>query len=84
MVDADLVDAVNRGVIAGAVLDAFRIEPLPAEHPFWITKNIIVLPHIGGRHPQRDKFVAALFVENARRFAEGAPLKALVDRARGY
>jgi phosphoglycerate dehydrogenase-like enzyme len=84
LVDADLVDAVNQGVITGAVLDAFRIEPLPTEHPFWFTPNIIVLPHIGGRHPQRDKFVAALFIENARRFAEGAPLKALVDRARGY
>ena len=82
--DEDLVDAVNRGVIAGAVLDAFRVEPLPAEHPFWITTNIIVLPHIGGRHPQRDKFVAALFVENAGRFADGVPLKALVDRSRGY
>lgn len=84
VVDADLVDAVEKGTIAGAVLDAFRIEPLPGEHPFWSTKNIVVLPHIGGRHPERDKFVAALFVENARRFAAGAPLKALVDRTRGY
>jgi phosphoglycerate dehydrogenase-like enzyme len=84
VVDADLVEAVEKGTIAGAVLDAFRSEPLPAEHPFWSTKNIVVLPHIGGRHPERDKLVAALFVENAKRFAAGATLKALVDRARGY
>jgi hypothetical protein len=62
----------------------FRQEPLPSDHPFWRAKNIVVLPHVGGVHPDRDRFVAALFVENARRFAQGQPLQALVDRARGY
>ena len=84
VVDADLIAAAENGTIAGAVLDVFRTEPLPSEHPFWTTKNIVVLPHVGGVHPRRDKFVAALFVENARRFAEGRPLQALVDRTRGY
>jgi glyoxylate/hydroxypyruvate reductase len=84
VVDADLIAAAENGTIAGAVLDVFRIEPLPSEHPFWRAKNIVVLPHVGGVHPQRDKFVAALFVDNARRFAQGLPLQALVDRARGY
>ena len=84
VVDADLVDAVKRGVIAGAVLDVFRIEPLPAEHPFWTTPGITVLPHLGGLHPTRDELVAALFVENLRRFVDGAPLLHLVDPARGY
>jgi phosphoglycerate dehydrogenase-like enzyme len=84
IVDADLIAAAENGTIAGAVLDVFRSEPLPSEHPFWRARNIVVLPHVGGVHPQRDKFVAALFVENARRFAEGRPLQALVDRARGY
>ncbi len=80
VVDADLIAAAEAGTIAGAVLDVFRTEPLPSEHPFWSTKNIIVLPHVGGVHPRRDKFVAALFVENAQRFADGRPLQALVDR----
>lgn len=84
VVDDDLIAALEKGVIAGALLDAFRVEPLPSEHPFWGTKNLIILPHIGGRHPQRDKFVAALFVENGRRFAAGEPLQALVDWKRGY
>jgi phosphoglycerate dehydrogenase-like enzyme len=70
--------------IAGAVLDVFRQEPLPTEHPFWTTDGIIVLPHIGGGHPQRDKVVAQLFVENLRRFLDGEPLKEVVDRAAGY
>lgn len=82
--DADLVDAVRNGAIAGAVLDVFRQEPLPAEHPFWTTDGIIVLPHIGGLHPQRDGIVARLFVENLARFLDGRPLKEVVDRAAGY
>ena len=82
--DDDLIAAVKAGTIAGAVLDVFRQEPLPAEHPFWATENIMVLPHIGGPHPQRDRIVARLFVENLRRFLDGEPLKEVVDRARGY
>ncbi len=84
VVDADLVDAVKRHVIAGAVLDVFRTEPLPEDHPFWTTPGITVLPHFGGLHPTRDELVAALFVENLRRFLDGAPLQHVVDRTRGY
>jgi glyoxylate/hydroxypyruvate reductase A len=84
VVDEDLVDAVKRRVIGGAVLDVFRNEPLPEDHPFWTTPGIIVLPHFGGLHPTRDELVATLFVENLRRFLDGEPLQQLVDRARGY
>ncbi len=82
--DDDLITAVNDKKIAGAVLDVFRQEPLPADHPFWKTDGILVLPHIGGPHPQRDRFVARLFVDNLRRFLDGAPLHQLVDRTAGY
>lgn len=82
--DADLIAAVTNKQIAGAVLDVFRQEPLPAEHPFWGTEGILVLPHIGGPHPQRDKIVARLFVENLGRFLDGKPLKEVVDRTAGY
>jgi phosphoglycerate dehydrogenase-like enzyme len=84
IVDADLVDAVRRKVIAGAILDVFAVEPLPVEHPFWTTPGITVLPHIGGLHPTRDSVVAELFVENLKRFLAGQPLLHAVDRARGY
>jgi phosphoglycerate dehydrogenase-like enzyme len=84
IVDEDLVAAVREGVIAGAVLDVFREEPLPPEHPFWTTPGITVLPHIGGLHPRRDEMVAALLAENARRFRDGEPLREAVDRAKGY
>jgi len=82
--DDDLIAAVKARKIAGAMLDVFRQEPLPAEHPFWTTDGIVVLPHIGGPHPERDRFVARLFVDNLGRFLDGAPLKDVVDRAAGY
>jgi phosphoglycerate dehydrogenase-like enzyme len=82
--DDDLIAAVKAKKVAGAVLDVFRQEPLGAEHPFWTTPGILVLPHIGGPHPQRDRFVARLFAENLGRFLDGKPLKELVDRHAGY
>ena len=82
--DNDLIAAVKAKQIAGAVLDVFRQEPLPSDHLFWQTEGIIVLPHIGGGHPQRDKVVAKLFVENLRRFLDDEPLKEVVDRKAGY
>jgi glyoxylate/hydroxypyruvate reductase A len=82
--DAALVAAAKAGTIAGAILDVFRQEPLPKNDPFWGTENILVLPHIGGLHPERDSMVAALLVENLRRFLDGAPLKEVVDRKAGY
>jgi phosphoglycerate dehydrogenase-like enzyme len=82
--DAALIDAVTSKKIAGAVLDVFRQEPLPADHPFWKTDGIMVLPHIGGPHPQRDSIVAKLFVDNLTRFLDGRDLQQVVDRAAGY
>src|ERR687898_3264409 len=79
--DADLIAAVQSKTIAGAVLDVFRQEPLPASHPFWKTEGILVLPHLGGGHPERSTAVAELFADNARRFLAGEPLNAVVDRA---
>lgn len=84
IVDADLIAAVESGHLAGAILDVFRTEPLPKEHPFWAAKGIMVLPHIGGGHPERDKTVAKLFVDNLARFLDGKALRELVDRTAGY
>jgi glyoxylate/hydroxypyruvate reductase A len=84
VVDDELIAAVNNKTIAGAVLDVFREEPLPATHPFWTTENILVLPHIGGGHAGRGAVVAEIFAENARRFLAGEPFATAVDRARGY
>ncbi len=82
--DADLITAVKNKTIAGAILDVFRQEPLPKDHPFWAADGILVLPHIGGPHPHRDSIVAKLFVDNLGRFLDGQPLKEVVDRSAGY
>lgn len=82
--DADLIAAVTGKVIAGAILDVFRTEPLPPEDPFWSTEGILVLPHIGGGFPGRDKVVGALFAENLGRYLAGQALRELVDRKLGY
>ncbi len=84
IVDADLIAAVKAKQIAGAILDVYRQEPLPTSHPFWTTEGIMVLPHIGGGHPERSRAIAEIFVGNARRFLAGEPLDAVVDRERGY
>ena len=84
IVDADLVEAVRTKTIAGAVLDVYRTEPLPAEHVFWGVDGITVLPHIGGLDVHRDESVAALFADNMRRYLAGQTLAELVDRGQGY
>jgi len=84
IVDADLIAAAKAKTIAGAILDVFRTEPLPSDHPFWTAEGITVLPHIGGGHPTRDYMVAELFTQNARRYLAGETLKEVVDRGRGY
>ncbi len=84
ILDADLIAAVTEKRIAGAILDVFRVEPLPASDPLWTTPGIMVLPHIGGMHPERDRVVASLFTDNLRRFLDGVPLREVVDRRIGY
>jgi len=83
IVEPDLLEILKAGKIHAA-LDVYEREPLPADHPFWTTEGIIVLPHIGGPHPQRDRFVARLFADNLGRYLDGKPLKEVVDRKAGY
>jgi glyoxylate/hydroxypyruvate reductase A len=82
LVDADLLDALASGQIAGAMLDVFGREPLPAAHPFWNHPRVIVTPHIAAQA------IASLMVEqvvdNIRRFERGEVPVGLVDVERGY
>jgi D-2-hydroxyacid dehydrogenase (NADP+) len=66
-----LMDALKSGKIAGAALDAFMQEPLPANHPFWRMKNVIVTPHIGGMSDIYVHQALSIFEENLRRFLRG-------------
>jgi phosphoglycerate dehydrogenase-like enzyme len=82
--DGALVDALRRGAIAGAGLDAFREEPLPASSPYWELPNAIVTPHVSGYSSGYFERTLALLRENLRRFANGDPLRNVVDKRLGY
>ena len=81
IVEADLVAALASGPLAGAVLDVFREEPLPAAHPFWGHPKIAITPHVSGWHLTGGLEDVA---ENYRRLQDGRPLLHEVDRDAGY
>src|SRR5437867_5321153 len=64
--------------------DVFAQEPPPAGHPLYKVDNVIVSPHVSGFVASYDDDCCTLFVENLRRYLDGAPLLNLVDRAKGY
>jgi phosphoglycerate dehydrogenase-like enzyme len=79
-----LIDALRRGGIAGAALDVFAAEPLPADSPLWSMPNVIVSPHISGDLPDWEELVVDVFVENLGRFVGGEPLHNRVDVHAGF
>jgi phosphoglycerate dehydrogenase-like enzyme len=83
-VEADLIRALNEHWIAGAALDVFDQEPLPAEHPFWAMENVILTPHISGGTELYNVRAVDIFAANLRRYLDGVPLNNTVDPARGY
>lgn len=66
-----LIEALKGRRIAGAALDVFAEEPLPADHPFWNMENVIVTPHLGGFHDQYAEQALPTVEENVRRFLAG-------------
>lgn len=82
VVDADLAEALHAGTIAGAVLDVFRTEPLPAAHPFWDAPNLVSTSHTAA--PSVPESVFEVFRDNLNRFERGEELLHRVDFARGY
>ncbi len=77
----DLVAALRAGAIAGAALDVFEVEPLPADHPLWGFPNVILTPHTAGYSPAIAARHLATLVDNVGRFARGEPLRNVVDKA---
>lgn len=80
--EAALVDALTRGRLAGAVLDVFNREPLPAEHPFWTTPGLTMTFHTAA--PSLAADISKIFIENYQRYLGGLPLKYQVDFEKGY
>ena len=81
-----LVEALNAGKLAGAALDVFAEEPVPAGDPVWTAQNLLLTPHISGQMSlgyTRDRNVA-LFCEDLERYGRGEKPTRLVDRRIGY
>lgn len=80
--DADLLAAIAEGQIAGATLDVFHEEPLPADHPFWSEPRVTITPHVAARTLVPESTVQ--IAEKMRRLIAGQPVSGVIDRSRGY
>jgi phosphoglycerate dehydrogenase-like enzyme len=80
--EAALAAALLEGRLAGAVLDVFETEPLPADHIFWRLPNVRITAHTAALSAPVD--IAPIFVDNYRRLLRGEPLQYRVDFERGY
>lgn len=84
IVQDDLVDALAAGRIAGAALDVFEVEPLPAGSPLWTMDGVLVSPHMSGDVVGWKDMLVELFSDNLARFRDGRELRNVVDKERGY
>jgi phosphoglycerate dehydrogenase-like enzyme len=80
----DLVAALEAGEIAGAGLDVFQIEPLPADHPLWKFDNVILTPHVAGQSERVPGRHLNVLLDNVRRFVRGQPLANVVDKSHWF
>jgi phosphoglycerate dehydrogenase-like enzyme len=77
----DLAGALEAGEIAGAGLDVFEQEPLPANHRLWTMPGVLITPHTAGYGPHLDDRRLDILLDNCTRFAAGRPLRNIVDKA---
>jgi phosphoglycerate dehydrogenase-like enzyme len=80
----DLAQALAAGEIAGAALDVFEEEPLPADHPLWTMPGVLITPHTAGFGPHLDERRFEILLDNSRRFLAGRPLRNVVDKANWF
>ena len=71
-------------MIAGAGLDVFETEPLPADNPLWKMSNVIITPHVSAASPDSMERTAIIAAENLRRYVDGGYLLNVVNMKAGY
>ena len=76
-----LVAALNAGRIAGAALDVFEAEPLPADHALWGARNVVITPHMASEGEIYKARRVDVFADNLARYLDGRPLRNVVDKA---
>lgn len=84
VVDNDLADALETGLIAGAAVDVTPEEPLPQTSRLWKAPNLIITPHVAGQSARRIDDMTRFFCDNLRRYQSGEPLLNLVDKRLGF
>ena len=84
VVEDDLIAALKSGRLAGAGLDVFEEEPLPAGSALWSMDNVIVTSHYSGATPRYVERVLEIFLDNLRRFNAGEEMRNIVDKELGY
>jgi phosphoglycerate dehydrogenase-like enzyme len=85
LVDEDaLIDHLSAGRLAGAALDVFGQEPLPAGSPLWDMPGVMISPHTAGETTAEREALVEVFLDNLTRHVEGRPLRNVVDKRRGY
>ncbi len=82
--DMALVKALKEKWIRGAGLDVFPVEPPPSDHPIFDLPNVVMTAHTSGWGEERERRLVDLFAENIGRYANGQPLRNVVDKAAGY
>jgi phosphoglycerate dehydrogenase-like enzyme len=81
---ADLIEALQSGLLGGAMLDVAEVEPMPPECPLWDMDNVILTPHVSGSDRDNGSAIFAIFMDNLDRYFRDQPLKNLVDKQKGY
>lgn len=82
--EADLVQALENGMIQGAGLDVFEHEPLPETSPLWQMPNVIITPHLAALSPYYLDRAVKLLADNLCRFTQGGEMVNTVDKTKGY
>jgi glyoxylate/hydroxypyruvate reductase A len=81
-VEADVIRALDEGILAGASLDVFETEPLPSESPLWNRGNVTITPHVAA--VSDPEALVVQIAEQIEAFERGEPLRNRVDPKRGY
>ncbi len=66
-----MIEALKNGVIAGAGLDTFEQEPLPADSPLWDLPNVLITPHVTPQLPDREERMLSYVYQNLKAYREG-------------
>ena len=79
-----LAEMLTQGRLAGAVLDVFKTEPLPAHSPLWKAPNLILTPHCSGKSEYTTAAATAIWKENLERYRAGSPLRNVIRKELGF